>query len=202
MKTRIFSALLVVLFLSACNGTFEVGLEHLPTAIPTQPAVVATDMPLIQPTPEVTIQTEVTSPTGGASTQFVQIFLIAVDDNGQGGLPIGCGDSVIPVQVEIPTTQGVLKAALESLLSVKTQFYGESGLYNALYQSDLQVENVSIADGIATVNLTGTLLMGGECDNPRIQAQLEQTVLQFPTVTKAEIFINGKTLADALSLKG
>jgi hypothetical protein len=140
--------------------------------------------------------------TGGTSTQFVQIFLIAIDDNGQGGLPVGCGDSIIPVQVEIPTTQGVLKAALESLLSVKTQFYGESGLYNALYQSDLQVESVSIVDGIATVNLTGRLLMGGECDNPRIQAQLEQTVLQFSTVTKAEIFINGKTLADALSLKG
>jgi spore germination protein GerM len=202
MKTRISSALLIVLFLSACNGTFEVGLEYLPTAIPTQPAVVATDMPLIQPTPEVTVQTEVSLPPGGTSTQFVQIFLIAIDDNGQGGLPIGCGDSIIPVQVEIPTTQGVLKAALESLLSVKTQFYGESGLYNALYQSDLQVESVSIVDGIATVNLTGRLLMGGECDNPRIQAQLEQTVLQFPTVTKAEIFINGKTLADALSLKG
>jgi hypothetical protein len=201
MKTRIFSALLVVLFLSACNGTFEVGLEHLPTAIPTGLVPVATDMPLIQPSPEVQVPTEAIIPTDGATSQTVQIFLIAVDDNGQGGQPVGCGDSVIPVQVEIPATQGVLKAALESLLSLKTQNYGESGLYNALYQSNLQVESVSINNGVATVNLTGTLLMGGECDNPRIQAQLEQTVLQFSTVAEADIFINGQSLADALSLK-
>lgn len=202
MKIRVFIALLVVIFLSACNGTFEVGLERLQTAIPTPLAPIATDMPFIQPPSEVTIQTEVTPQNGGTSTQFVQIFLIAIDDNGQGGVPVGCGDSAIPVQVEIPNTQGVLKATLESLLAVKTQSYGESGLYNALYQSDLRVENVSITYGIATINLTGTLLMGGECDNPRIQAQLEQTVLQFPTVSKVEIFINGKSLADALSLKG
>jgi len=44
--------------------------------------------------------------------------------------------------------------------------------------------------------------MGGECDTPRVQAQLEQTVLQFPTVTDAAIFINGRPLADVLSLKG
>jgi hypothetical protein len=44
--------------------------------------------------------------------------------------------------------------------------------------------------------------MGGECDTPRVQAQLEQTILQFPTVTEAAIFINGKPLQDVLSLKG
>jgi hypothetical protein len=44
--------------------------------------------------------------------------------------------------------------------------------------------------------------MGGECDTPRVRAQLEQTILQFPTVTEADIFINGKPLADVLSLKG
>jgi hypothetical protein len=43
--------------------------------------------------------------------------------------------------------------------------------------------------------------MGGECDSPRVQAQLEQTVLQFPSVTDVAIFINGKPLAEALSLK-
>jgi hypothetical protein len=133
---------------------------------------------------------------------MVQIFLIAVDDNGQTGIPVGCGDSAVPVQVEIPPTQGVLKAALVVLLSVKDQYYGQSGLYNALYQSDLQVETVRIDSGKASVYLTGTLMMGGECDAPRVQAQLEQTVLQFPTVTEAAIFINGKPLSDVLSLKG
>ncbi len=125
-----------------------------------------------------------------------------MDDNGKSGLPIGCGDSAVPVQVETPPTQQVLQAALVALLSIKDQFYGQSGLYNALYQSDLQVASVTINSGKASVYLTGTLLMGGECDSPRVQAQLEQTILQFPTVTEVAIFINGKPLADVLSLKG
>jgi hypothetical protein len=96
-----------------------------------------------------------------------------------------------------------LKAALEALLSVKDQYYGQSGLYNALYQSDLQVESINLDNsGKAVVYLTGSLKMGGECDTPRVQAQLEQTVLQFPTVTEVAIFINGKPLSDVLSLKG
>ena len=122
-------------------------------------------------------------------------------DNGKTGIPVGCGDSAVPVQVEIPPTQGVLKAALGALLSIKNQSYGQSGLYNALYQSNLQVDSISIDGGKASVYLTGTLIMGGECDVPRIQTQLEQTVLQFPTVKEAAIFINGKSLADVLSLK-
>jgi hypothetical protein len=141
-------------------------------------------------------------PTDFPTQSMVQIFLIAVDDNGQTGTPVGCGDSVVPVQVEIPPTQGVLKAALVALLSVKDQYYGQSGLYNALYQSDLQVESLSINGSKASVYLTGTVLMGGECDSPRVQAQLEQTVLQFQNVTEVAIFINGKPLVDILSLKG
>ncbi|MCX6036201.1 MAG: GerMN domain-containing protein [Chloroflexi bacterium] len=203
MKSRILSAVLILLFITACNGTFEVGLEHSPsgTASPTTTLVplVSTDP---QPSPTVQAPTDTRVPTDLPTKHTVQIFLIAVDDNGQTGIPVGCGDRAVPVQVEIPPTQGVLKAALVALLSVKDQYYGQSGLYNALYQSDLQVETVRIDSGKASVYLTGTLMMGGECDAPRVQAQLEQTVLQFPTVTEAAIFINGKPLSDVLSLNG
>jgi len=213
MKSRSFSAILVLLFITACNGIFEVGLEHSPavTASLTATSTVAQVMTNTllppaptdpQPSPTVQAPTETRVPTDVPTQHTVQIFLIAVDDNGQTGIPVGCGDSAVPVQVEIPPTQGVLKAALVALLSVKDQFYGQSGLYNALYQSDLQVDNVNIEDGKASVYLSGTLRMGGECDDPRVQAQLEQTVLQFPTVTEAVIFINGIPLAEVLSLKG
>jgi uncharacterized protein (DUF1697 family) len=93
-----------------------------------------------------------------------------------------------------------LKAALEALLSVKDQYYRQSGQSNALYQSDLQVESVSLNNsGKASVYLTGNLIMDSECDTPRVQAQLEQTVMQFPTVTSVAVFINGKSLSDVLS---
>ena len=212
MKSCILSAILILLFITACNGTFEVGIEHSPTgadspaatstmaAVPTGTSVslVSTD-PQLSPTAQAA--TDTPAPADLPIQKMVQIFLIAVGDNGQTGVQVGCGDSTIPVQVEIPPTQGVLKAALVALLSIKDQYYGQSGLYNALYQSDLQVESVNIDGGKASVYLTGTLQMGGECDVPRVHAQLEQTVLQFPTVTEAAIFINGKPLADVLSLK-
>jgi hypothetical protein len=210
MKSRILSAILILLSATACHGKFEIGLEHSPTSIPSQVAI-STAIPIpttILVLPAVTdpqpspIPSETLALTEAPTQKTIQIFLVAVGDNGQTGILIGCGDSAVPVQVEIQPTQGVLKAALVALLSVKEQYYGQSGLYNALYQSDLQVESVSIDNGKASVYLTGTLLMGGECDIPRVQAQLVQTVLQFPTVTEAAIFINGKPLADALSLKG
>jgi hypothetical protein len=132
----------------------------------------------------------------------VQIYLIALEDNGQSGQPVGCGDSAIPVTVETPHTQEVLKASMETLLSMKEQFYGESGLYNALYQSDLQMESITLENGKAVINLVGTLMLGGVCDNPRVKAQLEATALQFSTVQEVSIFINGKPLDEALSLQG
>ena len=191
MKIRILSTILILLFVPACNSTFEVGLEHSPAAGSPIPAATSG-------LPTATLL----APTEAAGASSIHIYLIALEDNGQSGDQVGCGDSLIPVEVEIQPTQGVLKAALEALLSVKSQYYGESGLYNALYQSDLQVESVSIDSGKASVYLTGSLKMGGECDTPRIQAQLEKTVLQFPTVTDAAIFVNGVPLPDVLSLKG
>ena len=213
MKSRISSAILIILFVTACNGTIDVGIEHSPIGIssPTTtstiaPAQIDTLLPPAatdpQPSPTTPVPIETMIPTDFPTQSMVQIFLIAVGDNGQTGTPVGCGDSVVPVQVEIPPTQGVLKAALIALLSVKDQYYGQSGLYNALYQSDLQVESLSINGSQAKVYLTGTLLMGGECDSPRVQAQFEQTVLQFQNVTEVAIFINDKPLVDILSLKG
>ncbi len=211
MKIRLFLAGLTIGFLTACGGSFQIGIEHTPSAPATQPGI---SLPSLTPVvitaaptntnraPTLVAPTNTSSaPTNTPGPQLVGIYLIGIGDNGQGGSMIGCDDSVIPVQVQIEPTQAVLKAALEKLLSIKDQYYGQSGLYDALYQSDLQVESATITNGKANVHLTGTMQLAGECDNPRVQAQLENTVLQFPTVTSADIFINGKTLSEALSLK-
>ena len=210
MKSRFVLVFLIGIFITACSSTIEVGIEHSPTSI-SGPAALPTVQPAqaeptLPPTPTDLLPTPTdlpTLPTSPAPSQnMFKVFLIAVNDNGQTGAPVGCGDSAVPAQVEITPTTGTLKAALNALLSIKDQFYGQSGLYNALYQSNLQLESVSIDNGIASVYLSGTLTMGGECDTPRVQAQLEQTILQFPSVTKATIFVNGKPLQDVLSLKG
>ena len=151
----------------------------------------------------------ITSPTASGSqgqdeevslnTQRVQIFVIALEDAGKSGEEIGCGDSLIPITREIPQTQAVLQASLKELFSLKDQYYGESGLYNALYRSNLTVESAVVENGTAVVRLTGQLMLGGVCDNPRVEAQIRKTAEQFSSVQQVEIFLNGEPLQESLS---
>lgn len=141
------------------------------------------------------------SPTTTSGTTIINIYMVALDDNGKSGKQVGCGDSLIRVKREVTKSQGVLVAALTEQLSQKDQYYGESGLYNALSASSLQVEKATITSGIADVRLTGSLSLGGVCDDPRVEEMLKAVVLQFPTVKQANIFLNGVPLHEALSEK-
>ncbi len=226
-----FTTVLLLLLLSGLAGCFggepaavtpvptpttaiRVPTPNLPVPSPT-PAVPATLPPpvsvILSPTAPLVIPagpataTPTTPPAASAQPtpgQTVQIYLIALEDNGRSGPAVGCGDSAVPVRVGIPSTRGVLRAALNALLASKDQFYGESGLYNVFYQSNLTLDNVTIIDGTAAITLSGTLAIGGACDNPRVAAQLEQTALQFSTVSDVEITLNGEALEDVLSLIG
>jgi len=225
MKVSKLLILLVMLSLTAC-GKFEVSIEPISTSIPTITAGIPTHtatavgLSTEQINPTATI--EIPSPTLALPTatqaqqvpptltlttpttpteQTVKIFLIALEDNGQSGTLVGCGDSVIPITVTIPQTQGILRAALEKLFSAKQQFYGESGYYNALYQSGLQVTGITIEQGKAIIHLTGTVMLGGTCDAPRVEAQIEQTALQFSTVNDVAVFIDDTPLEEVLSSK-
>ena len=215
VKVFVFLALLLLM---AC-GTLEISIYSTPTSLMTAtsqiPEITATAV--LSPTAQIdpTATPLISSPTSALPTltavpptasqtpapQTAQVFLIAIDDNGQSGTLVGCGDSAIPVTVAIPRTQGVLRAALEKLFSMREQFYGESGLYNALYQSNLGLKSVTIDQGKAIIHLTGTLMLGGVCDNPRVEAQIEQTALQFSTVSDVAVFINDTPLEEVLSLK-
>lgn len=130
-----------------------------------------------------------------------KIFLIAVGDNGVAGKKIGCGDSAVPVVVQLPFSEGILRASLEKLLSIKDQYYGQSGLYNVFYQSSLTVDKLTIKSGLADIRLKGTLTLAGVCDSPRVQAQLEETTLQFSTVKQVNIYVNNTPLEKILSEK-
>jgi hypothetical protein len=132
----------------------------------------------------------------------VRIYLVAIGDGGRSGRTIGCGDSLVGVARPVPPTSAPLTAALRLLLRDHRRMHGESGLYNALYRSRLAVRRVAVVGGKATVQLVGTMRLGGVCDDPRVVAQLRGTVLQFRTVRAAVIFINGRPLSSWLSEKG
>ncbi len=173
--------------------------EPEPTSTP-GPAFTATGIPTESPVILPTARPPATS-TPRLFTR-VKIFLIAFEDNGRSGPLVGCGDSAIPVERNIAPTAAPLTAALNELLSLRDQFYGQSGLYNALHQSNLQVVKVTIENGVAIIHLTGNLQLGGECDDPRVEAQLTLTALQFSTVRAVQIFLDGVPLKDRLGGRG
>jgi hypothetical protein len=201
------AAIVAVLFAAGCAAlpigpsvqpTATFVIPPTPTRAPTEaPTPTASVVPTPLPVPTPTL-IPTASPSAGGFTR-VKIFFIALEDSGKSGKKIGCNDSIVAVERQIAPTTGVLRAALNELLSVHDQYYGESGLYNALYQSDLKVQSVSIVNGMATIRLTGTYALGGVCDNPRFQAQIEETARQFPTVRQVSVFINGVPLAEILS---
>lgn len=123
----------------------------------------------------------------------VKIYLIGLNTG-----TLGCGDELVPVTRAIQPTQAPLTAALQELLSLGDRTVGQSGLYNALYRSNLHIDDISQSGSTWTVRLSGTLQLGGVCDNPRAQAQLMQTALQFDTVGNVRFFINGQPLSSLL----
>ncbi|MFZ6028649.1 MAG: GerMN domain-containing protein [Chloroflexota bacterium] len=184
---------------TGANGNLETGIV-LPAFVTPQDRWVVVVAAVAARVKAVSAEFTVTEETPPAATMAgpvsrAEIYLIAVGDNGQAGKKIGCDDSVVPVEVVFePPTDTPLPAALEELLALDGQYYGQSGLYNVFYQSDLAVESAQIKNGEAIIRLAGTLRLGGVCDDPRLRAQLEETALQFPGVQDVAIFINGEPL--------
>ncbi len=133
----------------------------------------------------------------GVETETIQLHFIALGDNGASGDLVGCGDSLVPVDVEIEATDDTatrVERALAALFGEDDDFYGESGLYNSLYQSNLAVASVTMNGNEAVVAITGDVLIGGVCDEPRFEEQIRQTVLSLEGVDSAIITLNGTPL--------
>lgn len=132
-----------------------------------------------------------------STTKTIKIYLI---DSNSGG-SIGCGDNLVAIEKPLLDLNSYtpLKDALTQLINYKT---GDgSGLYNAFATDNLSLNGVSISNGEATINLSGSHT-GAACDTPRIKAQLKKTAMQFPNVNKVLIFINSVLFDKATSASG
>ena len=203
--------IVVSIALAGCGGAAPTPTRAAPTIVLSTsvastpllinpPPPTDTHAPTLTPTPSVRT-TPTRAPTVPAGSMRVKIFMIALNDAGRLGKKIGCGDSVVAVERIIPTTNAVLRASLNDLLSVHEQDYGQSGLYNALYQSTLKVDDITLIAAKATIYLSGKVLLGGVCDNPRFDAQIKETALQFSTVRQVSVFVNKIPLEQILSEK-
>ena len=180
----------------------------IPTALPL-PSIVVTPSILAPtraattaaPTISVRATTPTRTPTLARGTMNIKLFFVALEDNGKAGKKIGCNDSLVAIDKAIPETQGVLTAAFNELFAVRDAQYGQSGLYNSLSKSKLKLESAAVVNGVAMIKLSGGFMLGGICDNPRAQAQLEELALQFSTVKQVNITVNDIALSKVLSEK-
>jgi hypothetical protein len=127
----------------------------------------------------------------------VDVYLVAVGDKGQKGLKIGCDDSLVRVTRKIKPTPAPLRAAIEELLSIPHEYSKELGNY--WWGKDLKLKSVVINEGAATIHITGEgPFVAGVCDEPRITEQIENTAMQFSSVSSVKVFVNDKPLAEAI----
>jgi hypothetical protein len=142
------------------------------------------------------------APAAWERTDKVKIHLIELHDGGVLGVRIGCGDSVVPVEVELPAPRPALRAALEALLAIRTPYDRRSGLYTALHASPLKIRRLQHEGGNVRIDFSGWVELGEDCDAPRVLEQLTRTVTQFRDVQRVEIYVDGAPLERALTARG
>jgi hypothetical protein len=134
----------------------------------------------------------------------VTAYYVLLDDGGSNGVRFGCNDSLVGVAVRGSSgAEEPLPAAVEALLEASAAVAASgpgADLYNALSNSRLKFLSGSFDGTTVTVYLAGTLSLGGVCDIPRVEAQLTQTAVAAVGAIRAEIYINGRVLTEALRL--
>ena len=107
---------------------------------------------------------------------------------------IGCGSKILFAPHTVPKTTAVLDATYKMLFDIKTEpEIKNDGIRNPIGSyTKLFYKSVSIENGTAKVMLTGSMYGPGECSFPEIREQINQSAFQFNTVSKIEVYLNGK----------
>jgi hypothetical protein len=144
------------------------------------------------PPDNVGTSTPTTTPTTTPGT-VSRVSLAMLDtERTTAGKQRGC-DRVVLVPFDVASTSAPLTAAMQRLFGLSTT--SVNGLYNFIDRTNetLRFDRATIVNGTANVYLTGSLSgLAGVCDDPRTQIQIEETALQFPTVQRVQIHLNGQ----------
>ena len=107
--------------------------------------------------------------------------------------PMGSCSVVFSVEREISKTEGVAKAALEELLKGPTIEEKDKG-YITNIPLGSRLNSIVIVNGEARVDFNeATESGGGSCSMAARVAQINETLLQFPTITSIKLSIDGRT---------
>ncbi len=149
----------------------------------TIPPITNNTNPIINPISETTTTT----------TLVNRISLAFLDIEGTTqGKSRGC-DRVVKISYDIPATTTPLTAALRALFNEDRELILGSFNFLARTNDTLKFERASVTNGTAHIYLTGNLSgLAGICDDPRAQIQIEETALQFGTVQRVQLYLNGQ----------
>ena len=101
-------------------------------------------------------------------------------------------EQVYAAEREIEPTLAVAKEALDQLLMGVNELEEEQKYFTNI-NSAARVVSVAVEDGVATVMFTKEFESGlaGSCRVTAVRSQVEQTLLQFPTVKSVVIKVEG-----------
>ncbi|MDI3330234.1 MAG: GerMN domain-containing protein [Micrococcus sp.] len=187
-----------------------------PSASASSPAAPATETPTGSASPSASASNTATasapaSASANASSPAAAgeatVYWVSLAGSGHQGVEFpGCGDLLVESTVkaedsgEVGSTERV-EAGIEALLEDR-EYEHSDGLVNALYQSELTLEDVSLNGDTVTVDLSGQPLSSGSCDDPRIIAQLEYTAAANAGAYTAEVLVDGTPIQEFMSQKG
>lgn len=124
------------------------------------------------------------------------IYLIADPESNVEGEKTMCGDIVAPISETVPIERSEVEAAMNELFAQKDTLQ----MHNYIQGPALLLYNVSVADDIADVYITGDFRIQIKCDVDRIRHQLYDTAKQFKELRKVNFYINNQPLDEYLSI--
>ena len=121
-------------------------------------------------------------------TMTVKVYFINQDQDPQ---RLDCS-RVDAVSRTVPKSVAAARAALEMLLAGPTEGENQAGFITVI-NPGVTVASLSISDGVAHVTFSSELQqdVGGSCRVTAIRSQIEQTLMQFPSVTSVRLSVEG-----------
>ncbi len=102
-------------------------------------------------------------------------------------------EKVFPV-VRTVSGHGLARTAIEKLLEGPNESEKKEGYRTSINQG-VKIQKLTIEEGIATIDFNSQLgyQVGGSCRVSFIRKQIEDTLMQFPSIDKVVISIDGRT---------
>lgn len=125
--------------------------------------------------------------------------------NGVQGVVFGCSDTLVtidtvPTQAKSATDQ--VTAAIQFLLDDAQYYHGSPAVTNSLTLSEtLELAEVEVSSNAVDIALTGDVVVQGQCEAYRIQAQLYGTAAATSGIADVSITVNDLEVNDLLGLE-